>query len=304
MLSIIIPCFNEEGNVAEAAEVLKDTLTSADIEYELVFIDDGSKDRTRQKVEELHATHPVSLYSFSRNFGKEAAIFCGLKHCTGDCAVIYDCDMQFPASTIVEMYRKWCEGYLVVEGIKKERQRESAIKKWGANGFYSLLKKSGKIDLRNATDFKLMDRKVIDTLNSMPERETFFRALSSWVGFTSCRIEFEVEDRKNGVSKWSFTSLVRYAITNLTSYTFLPLQATTVCGIIFLVLAMCTAIYLVYQLLMGQVINGYTLVVFTILMSSSILMIALGVIGLYLAKIYRELQQRPRFIVEKEVIRK
>ena len=304
MLSIIIPCFNEEENVAGAAEVLHTTLTTAGIEYELVFVDDGSKDHTRLKIEELCATYPIALYSFSRNFGKEAAIFCGLKHCKGDCAVIYDCDMQFPTSTILEMYCKWEEGYRIVEGIKKERQRESAIKKWGANSFYSLLKKSSKIDLKNATDFKLMDRQVIDTLNNFTERETFFRALSSWVGFTSCRIEFDVEDRKNGVSKWSFRSLVNYAITNLTSYTFLPLQVVTGCGVICLVVAMCLLIYALYQFVLYSIVSTHTILIFTVLLCSSILMIALGVIGLYLAKIYRELQQRPRFIVEKEVTHK
>lgn len=137
MLSIIIPCYNEEKNIAKAAQTLKTVLDEAGIAFELLFINDGSQDNSCQEIVNLYGNYPISLYSFSRNFGKEAAIFCGLKHVKGECAIIYDCDMQFPASTIVEMYRKWQEGYLLVEGIKKERQKESLAKRWGLS--YSIL---------------------------------------------------------------------------------------------------------------------------------------------------------------------
>lgn len=304
MLSIIIPCFNEENNVESCAQVLSDTLKSASIEFELLFINDGSKDATCEKITGLFGKYPLSLYSFSRNFGKEAAMFCGLKHAKGECAVIYDCDMQFPASTIVEMYRKWEEGYMVVEGIKKSRQKESFIKRLGANVFYALLRNGGNIDLKNATDFKLMDRKVVNALNSLEEKDTFFRALSSWVGFTSCSIEFEVAERKIGTSKWNFKSLFRYAVHNLTSFTTLPMQVVTFCGVVFFLFAVILGIDTLYNFFTNQALGGFTTVILLILITGSIVMISLGIIGFYLSKIYSELQHRPRYIIEKELIDK
>lgn len=304
MLSVIIPCYNEENNVESCAQILSETLRNASIEFELLFINDGSKDGTCEKITELFGKYPLSLYSFSRNFGKEAAMFCGLKHAKGKCAVIYDCDMQFPASTIVEMYRKWEEGYMVIEGIKKSRQKESLIKRLGANVFYSLLNKGGNINLKNATDFKLMDRKVVDALNSLEEKDTFFRALSSWVGFTSCSIEFEVIDRKVGSSKWNVRSLFRYAIHNLTSFTTLPMQVVTFCGVMFFLFAVILGIDTLYNFFTHQALGGFTTVILLILITGSIIMISLGIIGFYLSKIYSELQHRPRYIVEKELIDK
>ena len=182
MLSVILPAYNEEEMLPTAAKTIASILRDAGIDYELVFVDDGSRDGTWNAICAARAAdEQVVGVRFSRNFGKESAIFAGLEQARGDACVVMDCDLQHPPEKIVEMYRLWQEGYEVVEGIKSDRGEESGAHAFAANRFYDLISRSTGLDLRNSSDFKLLDRKAVDTLLSMPERNAFFRAMSGWM---------------------------------------------------------------------------------------------------------------------------
>lgn len=298
MLSVIIPAYNEQENVENTEKVISGILEKAGIEYELLFIDDGSSDRTWEIIDRLSDENPsVRGLHFSRNFGKEGAIFAGLKRCTGDCAVVIDCDLQHPPELIPEMVKLHEQGFEVVEAVKSSRGKESLIYKMFAKWFYRIMKKSSRVDLDRASDYKLMDRKVIDALNDMPERITFFRALSSWVGFRTTKIEFEVAPRNAGTSKWNFGKLFSFALNNITSFTNFPMQLVTGMGMIFLVFAVILGVQSLVRFFSGTAQEGFTTVYLVILLAASMIMIGLGVIGYYMSKIYEEIKFRPRYII-------
>lgn len=298
MLSVIIPAYNEQENIEKTAETIYKILSDEKIECEIMFVDDGSKDKTWELISRLADENPsVRGLKFSRNFGKEGAIFAGLKACEGDCAVVIDCDLQHPPELIPEMVNLWEQGYEVVEAVKASRGKESLIYKTFAKGFYRLMKNSADVNLDRASDYKLMDRKVIEALNEMPERLTFFRALSSWVGFKTTQLEFHVAPRNAGTTKWNFGKLMKFALNNITSFTNLPLQIITGAGIIFLLFAVGFGIYTLVQHFSGVSAEGFPTVYILILLTGSFIMLGLGVIGYYMAKIYEEIKFRPRYIV-------
>ena len=302
MLSVILPSYNEEKMIPVAADTISGILERENIDFELLFIDDGSKDTTWEnitRVAEKNA-HVVGVH-FSRNFGKEAAMFAGLEKATGDCCVVLDCDLQHPPEKIVEMYRLWEDGYEVVEGIKEDRGEESGLHKFAANSFYGLISRATGMDMSSSSDFKLLDRKVVDTLNSLPERNVFFRALSFWVGYRKATVYYSVRERTEGESKWSTKSLIKYAITNIGSFSSAPLHMVTVLGLIMLMVAIVFSIISLVQKLTGQALGGFTTVKLLLLFSSSIIMISLGIVGYNIARIYDEIKGRPRYIISKMV---
>ena len=299
MLSVILPSYNEEKMIAEATARLAGILGGAGIDYELLFVDDGSKDGTWSEIRRCAAedSHVVGVH-FSRNFGKESAMFAGLEQAKGDCVVVIDCDLQHPPEKIVEMYRLWEDGYEVVEGIKEDRGEESGFHKFAANSFYSLISRATGMDMASSSDFKLLDRKVIDTLNSLPERKVFFRALSFWVGFKKAEVSYRVQERTVGESKWSTRSLIKYAITNIASFSSAPLHLVTVMGIVTLVISIVFSVVALVQKLTGVALGGFTTVIILLLFIGSLVMISLGIIGYYIARIYDEIKGRPRYIIE------
>ncbi len=298
MLSIIIPAYNEEENIENTAKVISDLMNENSIDCEIIFVDDGSKDKTWQLIDNLTKTNPaVRGLKFSRNFGKEGAIFAGLKACLGDCAVVIDCDLQHPPEVMIEMYNLWKQGYEVVEAVKADRGKESLLYKMFAKSFYRMMKNSANINLDRASDYKLMDRKVVDALNEMPERLTFFRALSSWVGFKTTQVEFVVAPRNAGTTKWNFKKLFRFALNNITSFTALPMQIITVTGVICVIGAIVLAIQTLVNFFCGNAADGFTTVILLLLIIGSVLMIGLGIVGYYISKIYEEIKFRPRYIV-------
>lgn len=298
MLSVIIPAYNEEENIEHTAKVIGGILKDAAIPCELLFIDDGSRDRTWEIVERLAAENgSVRGLRFSRNFGKEGALFAGLSACAGDAAVCIDCDLQHPPELIPQMVSLWEQGYEVVEAVKADRGKEGLLYRLFAKGFYRLMKNSSDVNLDRASDYKLLDRKAIDALNEMPERLTFFRALSSWVGFRTAQIEFTVAPRSAGKTKWSFKKLFRYALNNITSFTNLPLQLVTGMGVVFLVIAAVFGVQTLVRYFSGTAREGFSTVILLILLTGSFLMLGLGVIGYYMAKIYEEIKFRPRYII-------
>ena len=299
MLSVILPSYNEEKMIAVAAETLAGILDAAKIPFELLFINDGSKDGTWNEIcRAREKDSRVCGVCFSRNFGKEAAMFAGLEKARGDCCVVLDCDLQHPPEKIVEMYRLWEQGYEVVEGIKHDRGEETGLHRFAANTFYGIISKATGIDMASSSDFKLLDRKVVDTLNAMPERNVFFRALSFWVGFKKAEVTYDVRERTAGESKWSTRSLIRYAITNIGSFSSAPLHLITILGFITLAISIVFSIVALVQKLAGTALGGFTTVIILLLFLGSIMMISLGIIGYYIARIYEEIKGRPRYIIE------
>ncbi len=298
MLSVIIPSYNENENIRRTAQTIAGILSDAAIEYELIFVDDGSRDTTWAEICAAHDSDPcVRGLGFSRNFGKEGAIFAGLKNARGDCAVVIDCDLQHPPELIPQMYQLWQGGAEVVEAKKRSRGKEGLFHKIFARSFYKMMKSSSGINLDGASDFKLLDRKVINALNELPERITFFRALSSWVGFTTERVEFDVQPRAAGKSKFSMKSLFRFALNNITSFTDVPIRLITWVGVIFGIMALVLGIQTLVKYFCGQAAEGFSTVILLILITGACVLLGVGVIGYYLSKIYEEIKQRPRYIV-------
>ena len=277
LLSIVLPAYNEEQNIANTVSVLSGLLEENGIEYELIFISDGSRDGTFAEIRKAAAENDrIRGAEFSRNFGKEAGIFAGLELSGGDAVVVMDCDLQHPPSAIPQMWKLWQEGAEVVEGIKTSRGKESLGHRLSAGLFYQIMSRLIRMDMNASSDFKLLDRKVVDVLLELPERNTFFRALSFWTGFRTESVKYEVQERQYGESKWSFWSLMRYAVSNATSFSTLPLQLVTVMGVV----------SILFSIVLILIIGGF-------------LMLSLGIIGHYIARIYEEVKGRPKYIISR-----
>ena len=300
LLSIVLPSYNEEQNIANTTKVLSEMLEVAEIEYELIFVSDGSQDGTFSEIQKVAADNArIHGAEFSRNFGKESAIFAGLEMASGDAVVVMDCDLQHPPESVLEMWELWQEGAQVVEGVKRNRGKEKLGYKLSAGLFYKIMSKLIKMDMSASSDFKLLDRKVVEVLLILPERNTFFRALSFWTGFRQEKVYYEVQERQFGESKWSFFSLMKYAITNVTSFSTLPLQMVTVMGMVSILLSLILFVQTIVRYLMGTAVEGFTTVILLILIVGGLLMLSLGVIGHYIARIYEEVKARPKYIISK-----
>ena len=300
MLYIVLPAYNEKQNIANTAKVLSGLLEEKGIDYELVFISDGSKDGTFDEIIKAAEENPrIKGAEFSRNFGKEAGIFAGLELTAGDAVIVMDCDLQHPPEVIPRMWELWKEGAEVVEGIKISRGKESLPHKLSAGLFYKIMSKLIKVDMNASSDYKLLDRKVVDVLLTLPERNTFFRALTFWVGFRTETVEYEVQERQYGESKWSFWSLMKYAVSNATSFSTLPLQLVTVMGLVSILFSVGLAVQTLVKFLMGTAVEGFTTVILLILIIGGFLMLSLGIIGHYIARIYEEVKGRPKYIIRR-----
>ena len=298
MLSVVLPSYNEEEMVPVAARTVHEILAAEGIDHELLFVDDGSKDATWQRIQEAAASVPtVRGVHFSRNFGKEAAIFAGLSKAGGDCVAVIDCDLQHPPEKLVEMYRLWEQGVEVVEGVKSDRGKESVMHRFAAKTFYAIISRATGIDMSRASDFKLLDRKAVNVILTMREKRAFFRALSSWVGFRTTEVSYEVRERTAGESKWSTWSLMKYAVSNITAFTAMPLHLVTVFGVITLLTSVVLGIIALVQKIAGTALGGFTTVIILLLFLGSLIMISLGIIGYYVGNIYEEIKDRPRYII-------
>lgn len=301
MLSVIIPAYNEEKCIRRAYDTINALLNENKIECEFIFVDDGSKDKTYEEITALSVEKDnVTGLHFSRNFGKESAISAGLATAGGNCAVVIDSDLQHPPEKIIEMYRLWEEGYEIVEGIKRARGNEKRMHRFGAKLFYSVISRMAGFDMANSSDFKLLDRKVVDVINKMPERG-FFRAISYWVGYNKTTVEYDVEERIDGESKWSTKGLIRYAFSNITSYSTAPMQIVTALGVAMLVISVIFGVWALIDKIIGRALEGMTTVIIITIFIGSIIMISLGIIGYYIARIYEEIKGRPKYIVSSTV---
>ena len=299
-LSVVLPASNEELMTAKVCRTLKEILDHEGISYELVLVDDGSSDGTWNQIEQISEQDPnVTAVHFSRNFGKEAAIVAGLAQASGDAVAVMDCDLQHPPETLVKMFRLWEQGYEIVEGIKTNRGKESLLHRKSAGFFYGIMSRATGFDMQNASDFKLLDRKAVESVLSMPERSMFFRAASSWIGYRSTSVLFEVQEREAGESKWSARSLISYAFRNIVAFTTLPLQFVTAGAVGCFICSLILLVYSLVRYFTGHAVEGYTTLLIVLLFIGSAVMMSLGIIGYYIARIYEEVKKRPRYIVSK-----
>ena len=301
MLSVIIPAYNEEKCSKRVYSEIHSLLVENNIESEFIFVDDGSQDQTYKMINELSLEEEniIGLH-FSRNFGKESAISAGLAAVNGECAVVIDCDLQHPPEKIIEMYRLWEQGYEIVEGIKRERGQEKKLYGVGAKIFYSSISRMAGFDMANSSDFKLLDRRVVDVLNKMPERG-FFRAMSYWVGYKKTEVEYDVRERVDGESKWSTRGLIKYALLNISSYSTAPMQIVTKLGAVMLIISVIFGVWALIDKITGRALEGMTTVIIITIFIGSIIMISLGIIGYYIARIYEEIQGRQKYIISASV---
>jgi dolichol-phosphate mannosyltransferase len=298
-LSVVIPVYQEESHIRGSIAVIEKVLLDNQIPYDFVLVDDGSKDNTWWELKDMAETNEhINALRLSRNFGKESALCAGLEFAMGDMILVMDSDLQHPPTLIPEMVSAWREeGFDVVEGVKSSRGKESFLYKISAKFFYYIIYKTADINLGKASDFKLMDRKVVEAWKEMPERATFFRGMSAWLGFDRKQISFDVADRVNGKTKWSIIRLMRLAINAITSYTSVPLHCITVLGILMFIGAIILGIQTLYMYFSHKALSGFTTVILLQLIIGSSIMISLGMIGIYLTKIYKEVKSRPRYLV-------
>lgn len=302
MISVILPVYNEEKQIYVNVQRIRSILVAEKIKFQMILIDDGSSDGSWSEMKRLSEDfNNVTLLKLSRNFGKEAALCAGLEIAAGDACVILDADLQHPPELIPEMVRRWRdEGYEVVEGIKATRGKETLGGKIAALTYYRLFNKATGINLTNASDFKLLDRKVVEAWKTLKETDTFFRGMSAWLGYKRLQIPFEVQERREGLSKWPIKRLFKLALDSITSFSSMPLHIITALGIGLLFFDVILAAQTLYMKFSGQALTGFTTVIILILGIGSCIMISLGIIGIYISKIYDEVKGRPRYIISEQ----
>ena len=303
-LSIIVPMYNEEEVIElfykETKKVVNEIADKYD--YEMLFVDDGSKDKTIEKVKEIRKNDKKVRYiSFSRNFGKESGIYAGLSNCKGDLAVLLDADLQHDPKYIPEMIKYIEEGYDTVTTLRN-RKGESKIKSWFSEFFYQIMKEAKNIELKQGSqDFRMMTRQVVDAILEMKEYNRFSKGIFSWVGFKTKYIEVEYRTSAAGKSKWSFKSLTKYAIEGITSFTLKPLKISIVIGILISVVALISALAIIIQTLAcGKDVPGYASIITAILFMGGIQLISIGILSEYVGKIYLETKNRPSYLIREK----
>ncbi len=290
-LSVVMPAFNEEQALAGTVREVQQQLPA---EHEIVIVDDGSGDGTWETITTMAKVDPrIRGVRLSRNFGKEAAIAAGLELARGDAAIVMDCDLQHPPRLLGEMIGIWQRGEAeVVEAFKRTRGP------FASRMFYALFERLSGIDLLGASDFKLLDRRVVNTYNGLRERNVFFRGLTAWLGFRRASVHFDVPAREGGgSSRWTRLKLVALAVTAILAFSPIPLFIVLGLAAIFFVVSVLLGIWALYLWWVHEAVSGFTTVILLILMSGSMILAGLGVIGLYLAKIYDEVRGRPRSVV-------
>jgi polyisoprenyl-phosphate glycosyltransferase len=299
LVTVVLPVFNEGNHLSDSLAEIRKCLQSAPVRYELVLVDDGSTDSSWAEMEKEHGEHGDSTaLKLSRNFGKEAAISCGLDHARGDAVIIMDSDLQHPPALLPRMIEMWQkERFDVVEGVKETVDEEGAIERVRRSAFNSLFSRCTGLSIQNASDYKLLDRKVVDAWRKMGEHTTFFRGMVTWLGFAVGRIPFQVQPRAAGTTKWETLTLLRYARQSMTSFTAKPLYLIAALGILFLASAFVMGAYALYYKLAGLAVTGFTTVILLQLGIGGCILFSLALIGNYIAGIYEEVKGRPRYVV-------
>ena len=307
LLSVIVPCYNEEESVADFyTELLKNEsfFREKDLELEILYIDDGSKDRTAAEVKKLCADDKrVHLISFSRNFGKEAGMYAGLEKSKGDYVVLMDVDLQDPPSLLPEMFSYMEQGYDSVATRRVSRKGEPPIRSFFARMFYRLMKHISRTEIMDgARDYRLMTRQMVEAILQMQEYNRFTKGIYGWVGFQTKWIEYENVERAKGETKWNFWKLLLYSLEGITAFSTVPLSIASFMGVLFCVLAFVLIVFIIIRTsIFGDPVSGWPSLVCIISLISGVQLFCMGIIGQYLAKTYMEVKRRPIYIVKEEL---
>lgn len=299
--SVVVPLYNEELVIDESYSRLKKVMDTTHENYEIIFINDGSSDKTREKTESIcEKDKNIKLINFSRNFGHQCAITAGMENAVGDAVIVIDADLQDPPEVMLDMIKKWKEGYDVVYGQRSKREGESFFKKFTAKSFYRLLKSMTSVDIPVDTgDFRLIDRKVCNTLNSLPERNRYVRGLVSWIGYKQTSVEFERKERFAGESKYPLKKMMKLALDGITSFSYKPLIVSGYIGGASLFIGILTMIADIAKHLMTKTsIINFGFVIALILSMFGITLICMSIIGQYIGRIFDESRERPNYIIE------
>lgn len=299
-LSIIIPMMNEAEGLGSLFQRLVPILDSQKNAYEIVCVNDGSTDGTLQKLRELAANHPLVVVDLSRNFGKEAALIAGIDHASGDAVIPLDADLQDPPELIPEMVERWQQGAEVVLAVRSRREADSWIKRASANWFYSLINRVSDVPIpAHAGDFRLMDRKVVEALKRLPERTRFNKGIFAWLGFKAATVEYERPGREAGETKWKFGRLWSFAIDGITSFSSWPLRIWSYIGLGIASVSFVFGLITILRVLIFKDIDvpGYASIITSIMFSTGLILMGLGVIGEYLSRVFIEVKQRPIYVV-------
>ena len=299
-LSIVVPLYNEESNIHYLFERLLVVLKGMKTTYEIVCVNDGSKDNTLMCLIDQHKSNPaIKVVNLARNFGKEVALTAGLDYATGAAIIPIDADLQDPPELIEKLVAKWREGYDVVYATRRSRQGESWLKRFSATAFYRTIGRMSRVSIPpNTGDFRLLDRRVVEALKQMPERTRFMKGLFAWVGFKQTSVLFDREPRFQGKTTWNYWKLWNFAIDGITSFSFLPLKVWGYVGLIISFLSLLYAAFLVIRtLISGNDVPGYASLMVAVLFLGGIQLLTLGIIGEYLARVYEEVKSRPLYLV-------
>ena len=299
LISIVIPLYNEAAHLLSFLGAIDRQLAGTGCRAELVVVDDGSADKTWSTLAEAAKTQPnLHAVRLSRNFGKELALCAGLERARGDAVIVMDGDGQHPPELLPEMVRLWqSSGVDIIEAIKTKRGPESMSGRLGALLFYFGLNKLAGVNLKGVSDFKLMNRRAVDAWLQMEERNVFFRGMTAWLGFSRIQIPFEVPGRAGGATGWSFPKRMTLALTGISAFSSLPLQFVSMAGLLFFLFSILFGLYTLVLQLTGRSVSGFATVILLLLIVGSLLMLSLGIIGEYLARIYEEVKRRPRYVV-------
>ncbi|MDY0223117.1 MAG: glycosyltransferase family 2 protein [Desulfobacterium sp.] len=302
LLSVVIPVFNEGGAIhLHLAVILEHLKQIRGIDFNLLIVDDGSTDNTVDQVKEICCREKeVALLCLNRNFGKEAAVHAGLRNSSGDAVLVMDSDLQHPPQLISEMIELWRAGAMVVDACKSSRGKEDLSTKLLSKGFYAVFQYLTKIEIKDKSDFKLLDRKVVDAYCNLSERNRFFRGMIPWMGFSTAQVYFDVPKRPHGQTSWSRFRLFKFALMAMTNFTSAPLHLVNFLSGIFFVSALMVGGIALYDKFVGTAAGGFPTVILLILISGSFIMFSLGQIGIYIEQIFDEIKQRPHFLVDEE----
>ena len=299
-LSIIIPIYNEQGNIDRLINRLKGVIAQLNVTCEYVFINDGSKDDSINIIKNLAAIDPsVKFINFSRNFGHQIAVTAGLDKCIGERIVIIDADLQDPPELIIDMYKKMDEGFEVVYAKRAVRKGESWMKKFTARMFYRILKSITSVNIPVDTgDFRIMDRKIVDVLKQMPEQQKFLRGQISWIGFNQTYVEYERDERYAGETGYTYKKMIRFALDGITSFSNFPLKFATICGFAVSGIAFLVMLYALYaRFISRDYIEGWTSIIISVLFLGGIQLISIGIIGEYISRLSSNVRNRPLYII-------
>lgn len=299
-LSIIIPIYNEAGNIQILFERLSQVIRGMKQDAEYVFVNDGSRDNSMEIIKTLAQSNPdVRYLDFSRNFGHQVAVAAGLDYCTGECAIIIDADLQDPPELIPELYKKWKDGFEVVYAKRRSREGESFLKKFTAKLFYRTLKRITSIHIPVDTgDFRIIDRKVINVLRKMPEQQKFLRGQISWIGFRQTYIEYDRDERHAGKSGYTYKKMLRFALDGITSFSNLPLRFATITGFVVSGIAFVLILYALYERLVTKnYVPGWASLMLAVLFIGGVQLISIGIIGEYISRMSSNIRNRPLYIL-------